>query len=131
MHPAIGKLAHLLHHVAVLGIDNVGGAQFGRQLKFCRIGIDRDDAAGAGDLRTIDRGHADAAATDHHDVLAGRDLCGIHDGAVAGDDAATDQRRQIERHVLADFDDGVFVHQHLLGEGRQIEKLIQFLRSRP
>jgi hypothetical protein len=38
---------------------------------FCRIGIDRDDAAGAGDLGAVDRGHADAAAADHDHGLAG------------------------------------------------------------
>ena len=56
---------------------------------------------------------------------------GIHHRAVAGDDAAADQRGQFERHVLADFDDGVFVHQHLLGERRQVEELVELLRARP
>ena len=58
-------------------------------------------------------------------------LGGVHHRAVAGDDAAADQRREIERHVLADFDDGVLVHQHLLGEGRQVEELVELLRARP
>ena len=70
MHAAIGQIAHLLHHVAVAGIDDVGGAELGRELQFGRIGIDRDDAAGARDLRAVDRGHADAAAADHHDGFA-------------------------------------------------------------
>ena len=48
--------------------------------------------------------------------------------AVAGDDAAADQRREFERHVLADFHDGVLVHQHLLGEGREVEELVELLR---
>jgi hypothetical protein len=94
-------------------------------LKFGGIGIDRDDAAGAGDLRAVDRGHADAAAANHHHALAGRDFCGIDHRAVAGDDAATDQRGKLQRHVLADFDDRILVHQHLLGERRQVEKLVQ------
>ena len=76
----------------------------------------------------VDRGHADAAAADHGDGFAGRDLGGVHDRAIAGDDAAADQRGEIERHFLPDFDDGVLVHQHLLGEGRQIEELLQLLR---
>ena len=65
MHAAIGEVAHLLHHVAIAGIDDVGGAEFGGELQLGRIGVDRDDAAGAGDLRAVDRGHADAAAADH------------------------------------------------------------------
>jgi len=85
-------------------------------LKLGGIGVDRDDAAGARDLGAVDRGHADAAAADHHHGLAGRDLRGVDDSAITSDDAATDQRRQFKRHVLANFDDGVLVHQHLLGE---------------
>ena len=50
MHAAAGEFAHLLHHVAVPGIDDVGGAEFGRKLQLGRVGIDRDDAAGARDL---------------------------------------------------------------------------------
>ena len=131
MHAAVGEFAHLLHHVALRGIDDVGGAELGGELQLRRIGVDRDDAAGAGDLRTVDRRHADAAAADHRDGLAGLNLGRVHDRAVAGDDAAADQRREIERHVLADFDDGVFVHQHLLGERREIEELVQLLRPAP
>jgi hypothetical protein len=131
MHAAIGEIAHLLHHVAVAGIDDVGGAELGCQLQLGGVGIDRDDAAGAGDLRAIDRGHADSATADHHDGFAGGDLGGVHHRAIAGDDAAADQRRQLQRHVLADFDDGILVHQHLLGKGGKIEKLMELLRPGP
>ena len=51
MHAAAGELAHLLHHVAVAGIDDVGGAQLGGKLQLGGVGIDGDDAAGAGDRR--------------------------------------------------------------------------------
>ena len=56
----------------------------------------------------------DAAATDHHDGLARSDLGRIHRRAEAGDDAAADQRADVEGNVLVDFDDGVLMHQHLL-----------------
>ena len=78
MHAALGELAHLLHHVAIAGIDDVGGAELGGQLQLHRIGVDRDDAAGAGDRRAVDRGHADAAAADHRHGLAGADLGRVH-----------------------------------------------------
>ena len=74
MHAATGEIAHLLHHVAVPGIDDVGGAELGGELQLRRIGVDRDDAAGAGDRRAVDRRHADAAAADHRHRLAGRTL---------------------------------------------------------
>src|SRR5881227_3081227 len=56
MHAAIGEITHLLHHIAIPWIDDVGGAELGRQLEFGRVGIDRDHAAGTGDLRAFDRG---------------------------------------------------------------------------
>ena len=46
MHPATREIAHLLHHIAVAGIDDIGGAELCRQLQLGRIGVDRDDAAG-------------------------------------------------------------------------------------
>ena len=45
--------------------------------------------------------------------------------------AASDQSCQLERHVAADLHDRIFVHQHLLGERRQIEKLMHQLSALP
>jgi len=42
--------------------------------------------------------------------------------------AAADQRGEIERHVLPDFDDGVLVHQHLLAKD---DRLRNWLDLRP
>ena len=83
------------------------------------------------DLRPVDRGHADAATADHDNRFSRSDLGRIYHRAISGDDAATDQRCEIQRHVLADFDDRILMHQHLLGERRQIQELVQLLRARP
>ena len=104
-----------MHGIAVFRVDQIGGAELGRQLQFDRVGVDSDDAAGACDRRAVDGGHADAAAANDDDGLAGPNLRGIDGGAKARDDAATDQRADVEGHVLVDFHDGVLVHQHLLG----------------
>src|ERR1700760_1042112 len=71
------------------------------------------------------------AATDPGHGPAGRHFRRIHHGTIAGDDAAADQRGELQRHVIPDFDDGVFVHQHLLGKRREIEELVEFLRPAP
>ena len=53
VHAAAGELTHLLHHFAIPGIDDVGGAKLGREPQFRGIGVDRDDAAGAADLGAL------------------------------------------------------------------------------
>jgi len=71
---ATRELAHLLHHVAIPGIYDVGCAQFCRQLEFRWVGIDRDDAAGAGLQRLLHGADVADAAADLHqrvgDILA-------------------------------------------------------------
>jgi hypothetical protein len=39
MHATAGELTHLLHRVAIPGIDDVGGAKLRRELEFRRIGV--------------------------------------------------------------------------------------------
>jgi hypothetical protein len=74
MHLAVGQLFHLRDRIAVLHIDDVGGAELGRKLQLHRIVVDGDDAPDANDRRTIDRRHANAAAADHHHRFAGPTL---------------------------------------------------------
>ncbi len=60
-----------------------------------------------------DRGHANAAEPHDHDGLAGLRPSGVDDGPAAGEDGATEQRRDHGRHVDgyrhhgATVDDGV------------------------
>ena len=110
--------------IAVAHVDNVGGAKLGGKLQFHRVVVDRDDAAGADDCRAIDGRHADTTAADHHHRLPRRHLGGVEHGADAGNDATADQRGAVERHVLADLYDRILVDQHLLGEGRHVEELV-------
>ena len=52
---------------------------------------------------------------------------GVNCGADARHHPASDERRTVQRHILADRHAGVLVDQHLLGEGRQV----QILHHRP
>ncbi|MCY1437239.1 hypothetical protein D9M71_533930 [compost metagenome] len=123
MHAATGQLLNLLHRVAVFRVDHVGGAELLGQLQLGVEHIDGDDARRTGQCRAIDRGKADAATTEHRDRFAGAHLGGIEDCASAGGDCTTQQRGTVQGHVAADSDQGVLVHQHLLGIGRQVNEL--------
>ena len=111
--------------VALRGVDAVRRAELAREIELPRHGVDRDDAARAGDAAALDRREADAAAADHDRRVAGPDARGVERRAEAGRDAAADQRRAVERHVGADLHQRVLVHEHALGEGREVRELVQ------
>ena len=119
MHAAAGQILDPFDRVAIVGVDQIGGAQLGRQLQFHRVGVDGDDARRAGDIGAVDGGHADAAAADHRDGLAGGDLGGVGHRAEAGHHPAADTGGAIQRHVLADFDHRVLMDQHLFAKAER------------
>ncbi|MNE36399.1 hypothetical protein D3C80_1302080 [compost metagenome] len=123
MHAATGQFLALLHRVAVLRVDHVGGAELLGQLQLGVEHVDGNDARSTGQCRTVDRGKADTAATEYCDRLAGANLGRIEYSASTGGDSATEQCGAVQRHVAANGDQGVFVHQHLLGVGRQVDEL--------
>ena len=79
--------------------------------------IDRDDRRAAGEPGALHAVEADAAAADDDDRGACFDGGGIDDGAHAGQHAAGDQRRALQRHVLADGDRLRRLDHHMFGEG--------------
>ena len=85
--------------------------------------IDRDDHPCAGDPRALNSREADAAASEDRDRRSGLDARGVEHGAHPGGNAASDKRGAVQRHVVADFNQRVFVHQHLLGVSRKVGKL--------
>ena len=60
-------------------------------------------------------------------VAAGLHLRRMEHRADTGHHAATHQRAAIERHVVAHLHHGMLVHQHVFGEGREVERLVQHL----
>ena len=97
------------------------------RLELERVLVDGDDAAGASDVGRVDGRQPDAAGAEHRHRGARLHLGSVGDRAVTGDHAAADQRRQVERHVRADLHQCVLVHDHLLGECRQVGELVEVL----
>ncbi|MNS80900.1 hypothetical protein D3C72_1145970 [compost metagenome] len=124
MHAAAGEGAHGIQHIGIAGVDHVGRAEPARQLQLGRHAVDGDDAPGTGDGGAVDRGQPDAAAADHGNGLARLHLRGMDHRAHAGGHRAADQRSAVQRHVTADRHQRVFVDQHLLGKGRQVQELV-------
>src|SRR6185369_6780171 len=84
---------HLLDGIPGGRIDDVGRAELLRHLSLERLRVDRDDAAGAGDARSLDDRLADTAATENGDGRAGADARRVERGSDAGRDAAADERQ--------------------------------------
>ena len=121
--PSPGQVADLLDHVAFSCIHTVRCAEFTRQFEFRCHRVHRDDLPCARDLGAVDAGQADATATDDGDSCTRLDSGGMNHRPNPRRDAAPDQRRAIQGHVLADLCDGMFVHEHVLGKGREIREL--------
>jgi hypothetical protein len=68
----------------------VGGAELDRLVAFELDRVDGDHVLGAGDDRTLQRAHADAADSDDHDRLAGLNLGDVGGRAEAGEGYAGD-----------------------------------------
>ncbi len=89
------------------------------------VGVHRDDAARPSQVGPVDGRHTDPPATDHGHRFTHGHFGSVHRRAESRDDAATDHRRPIEGHVFANLDQRIFVHQHLFGEGREIQEGVQ------
>ena len=83
---------HLLDGlVEVLGVHAVGGAEGPGQVELAGVGVDGDDAAGLGQLGTLDNGQADAAQAEHGHGVAFLHLGGVLDRAQTCGHAAAQQ----------------------------------------
>ena len=123
MDAAAGHFPHRFDGVHLGGVDDVSGAELAREFQLGSHPIDGDDPARAGDVGAVDAGKPHAAAADHRHGGTRLDPCRVDHGPHARGDAAADEGRPVERNVLANLGDGVLVHQHLLGERGEVEKL--------
>jgi len=87
-------------------------------------GVDRDDALGAGERCAVDADSPTPPQADHRDRRAGSTLAALNTAPTPVIHATADQRGAVERNVGVDLHHRVLVHEHLLGEGRQIEGLV-------
>ena len=123
VHTASGQLHHLFGGIAILAIDQVGGAELPGQFQFGIEHVDGDDPPCPGQCGTIDGRQSDTAAADHRHGFARAHLCGVEYRASTGRHGTTEQRSTVQRHVATNRNAGVFVHQHLFGKARQVDEL--------
>ena len=95
--------------------DHVGRAEALRQRELLLGHVDREDAGSAGDARALDGRDADAAAAEHGHGRAGRHARRIDGRADTGGHAAADQRRDLQRDLLAHRHDADRGTDHVLG----------------
>jgi hypothetical protein len=93
--------------------------------------VDSDHAARAGKDSAVYGREADAATTDHDDGRTRFHLGSVNDGADAREDTAADQGRAVQRHVRTNLHNGILMHEHLLGERRQVRELMNQLALQP
>ncbi|VXA88758.1 conserved hypothetical protein [Aeromonas veronii] len=105
---AIGQLDdHLLNRfVVIVRVDAVGGPQLAGQLELALVDVDGDDATGLGQTGTDHRREADAPQPEDGDALTLFHLGGVHHGADAGGDAATEQADLLQRGGRVYLGDG-------------------------
>ncbi len=93
-----------------------------RELRFDHV--DGDDLASASDARSLDGGESHATAAEDGHGRARFDLRRVEDCADARHDAAADESRPVEGHVVADLHAGVLVEKHVLGVAGDVEELV-------
>ena len=91
MDTAFGQFDHLLDRIAILGVDHIGRPEFLCKIELGALGVDGDDAPGAGNRCAVDAGEADAAAADHGDHVASSNVRRMNDSADARHNGAPDQ----------------------------------------
>ena len=108
------------HKVAVhlLGVDEMGHAEFLGQGFLARVGVNPDNHVGPDHAAALDDVEADAAEAEDDDVGARFHFGRVDDGANTGGDAAADVAHLVERRVGADLGQGNLRHHGEIGEGR-------------
>jgi hypothetical protein len=96
--------------------------QTARRRQLILVDIHGDDAAGSGDTRTLNRGQADASGAEDRDRRSGLHFGGVQHRTHAGHHRASDQRGGLQRHVVGNFDEAVFVGEHFLREAGRITR---------
>ena len=94
----------------------MGRAEGARGLELRVRDIDGDDRRRARKSRALHAVEADPAAADHDDARSRLDGGGVDDRAHAGKNAASDQRRAVERHRLRDDSNLARVDDDMIGE---------------
>ena len=120
VHTATGDVLNRLHGVVLAGVHDMGCAHCLGKLKLGLDHVDSNDLVCPGDTSSLDCRQTNAASTHNTDRLARCDLGCAKDGTKPCGHTATNESGLVERHVLVDLYQCVLVHQHHLGERRQV-----------
>src|SRR5258706_16239376 len=90
-----------------------------------RLNVDDHDPRCAGDARTANGIEPDAAGAEDHDRVARAHVGGVQDGARTGDNAAAEQRRLGERHILRQEGELIFMDKRAFGKAAEPQALKQ------
>ena len=127
MHAPASHLPHRLHRVDPGCVDHVRRSELPGEVELRAHGIDGDDASGARQRGAVDGCEPHPAESDDRHRAADLDLRGVVHRSDASGHPAADERSTVERHVLAHLHDRVLVHQHVLGERREVVELVDLL----
>jgi hypothetical protein len=104
-------------------IHGVARAELARELELPRHGVDRDDPP-APAIRAPWSAESPTPPQPITATLLPGAIFAVLSAAPTPCDTAADQRRLLERHVVADLHERVLVQEHLLGEAREVRELV-------
>jgi hypothetical protein len=105
--------------------NDIGRAEPLRGLQPLRLNVDDHNPRCTGDARTADGVEPNTTGTEDHDAIARAHVSGVQDGARAGHNAATEQRRLGERHILRQKCELIFMDQRAFGKAAEPQALEQ------
>ena len=117
--------ANRLNGFGLGGIDYISCAELFGCFQPLRLDVDSHDPRRANDACAAYRIKPDASGAENHDRVAGVHVCGIQNGARAGDNAAAQQRSLRERHVFGHERELVLVDERSFGEATKSHALEQ------
>ena len=118
-----GQRADGLDRILLRAVDDVRGPDALGHLELAVEHVEADDLPGAADTRALNDREPDAAAPEHGDGLARFEPRASERGAHAGEDAASNEGRTVERQVGIDPHHRVLVQQHALGVAADPDEL--------
>src|SRR5690606_8234128 len=129
VHAPAGHLHdHLLDRpVVVLRVDAFGRAHLLREFELGRIGVDGDDAAGPGLLRTLDHGKTNGAEAEHGHRIALLHLRGVVDRADARGHATAEQAGVLRIRLRTDLGQRDLGDDRVFAEGRAAHVVVDRL----
>ena len=105
-------------------MTSVAPNRAGRFERF-RLNVDDHNPRRAGEARAADGIEPDAAGAEDHDRFARAARRGVQDGARTRDNAAAEQRRLGERHLLRQKRELIFVDERAFGKAAEPQALKQ------